>query len=613
MTRKLIEVALPLEAISAACKRDKDRKTGTIRNVHKWFAPMPLPAWRALLFAALVDDPGDDKERAHLLQLITRLVPADAGPPPVDALIEAKRLVRAGGSPPTVLDPFCGGGSTIVEAQRLGLEAIGSDLNPVPVLISRTICQLVPSMAGRGPVVATAALSGVGGPLDGFLADVRHYAERVRDVAWKQVGHLYPPAPAGGTVIAWLWARTVACPNPACRAIIPLYSSPWLSKRKGEERWLRPVVEAKAVRFEIGEGKANPPAATKLGRGATFRCPVCSESAPEPHVKAEGKAKRIGEMLLCTVIENDRGRSYLAPHDRISPVSPPEEVPEVELPDYGRWFSSPAFGMRTHADLYSSRQLQVLAGFADAVADVPAWVVADGGSRDYAVAVATVLGLCVGKLAQSNSTQVRWNARVTGSSKAEPAFSRHALPMVWDYTETNPFGTSVGAWSSQVQTVASGLLSLPLESRSAKVVQADARAANAVVPAGTALLATDPPYFDHIGYADLSDYFYVWHRRALRAVHPDLFATITTPKDSELIAAPYRHGGSGEAARRYFVEGFTETFRSLRAASRPDLPIIVVYAHRQEESEEVSLASMMGPSLGQCDGTTCLGSPASAG
>jgi len=240
--KKLIEVALPVEAISVACRRDKDRKVGTIKNVHKWFAPMPTPAWRALLFAALVDDPGDADKRAELIRLIERLVPDDGGPPPADALAEATGILQENAPLPVLLDPFCGAGSTVVEAQRLGLSSVASDLNPVPVLITRTLTELIPKIAGRASLHPGEHLEGVtGGPLEGFITDLRYYAQRVREHTWKEIGHLYP-AVNGETVTAWLWARTVTCPNPACRATIPTYSSPWLSKKKGDERWLNPVV-----------------------------------------------------------------------------------------------------------------------------------------------------------------------------------------------------------------------------------------------------------------------------------------------------------------------------------------------------------------------------------
>ncbi|MCP9484914.1 MAG: DUF1156 domain-containing protein [Gaiellaceae bacterium MAG52_C11] len=259
---KLIEVALPIEAISAASRREKDKKVGTIRNVHKWFAPMPGPAWRALLFASLVDDPGDDDRRQELLDLIVRLVPPDGGPPPDDALAKARELIvdAMDGDLPTVFDPFCGGGSTLIEAQRLGLPTVGSDLNPVPALITRVLTELVPKVAGREPLIGDPAQLGkiAGGPLDGFLADLQHYGKRVRERAWNEIGHLYPESPSG-RVTAWLWARTVTCPNPACRATAPLVSSFWLSRRRGAAMWTDPVVQANRKVFALRYEAERPP------------------------------------------------------------------------------------------------------------------------------------------------------------------------------------------------------------------------------------------------------------------------------------------------------------------------------------------------------------------
>ncbi|HWD10173.1 MAG TPA: DUF1156 domain-containing protein [Actinomycetota bacterium] len=593
MSTKLVEVALPVEAISKASKADKDRKVGTIKNVHKWFAPMPTPAWRALLFAALIDDPGTEEGRAPLLELIKRLVPEHGGAPDAETLAEARKLIQeaTGGNPPTVFDPFCGGGSTLVEAQRLGLPAAGSDLNPVAVLITRTITELVPQVAGRPPLVGGDGQLGLmtGGPLDGFLADCAHYARRVRDAVWEQIGHLYPPAPGGGTVVAWLWVRTVRCPNPACRAVAPLASSFWLSKKKGAERWLKPVDchPGKAVRFEIGSGPDGPQPAPKVGRGATFRCIVCGEPIRDAYVKEQGMAGHLGVQLTALAVDGPHGRTYspAAAQPDIRVISKHTDT-DIEQPDYARWFSSPDFGFKYFSDLFTPRQLAALGTFADAVAEVPGWVLADGGDGMYATAVASILGLCVGKLAGSCSSQTR----LEPPNHFHPAFSRHALPMVWDFAELNPYSGSAGDWMSQLDSILRGLRALPMKASPANTFQADARVAgNALTD--SVLLATDPPYFAQIGYADLSDYFYVWLRRALHEIHPDIFGTLATPKGTELIAAPYRHDGNAEEATRYFVSGFTEAFRSLSKVNSQDLPLMIVYAHRQEESDNGDLRS----------------------
>lgn len=594
MTRKLIEVALPLEAISTASRRDKDRKTGTIKNVHKWFAPMPTPAWRALLFAAIVDDPGEGPRRDALIDMVTQLVPEDGTSPSQAVLDRAKQILEEDGQLPTVLDPFCGGGSTIVEALRLGLPAIGSDLNPVPVLITKVLCELIPGAIGRPPISRSESLPGTSAPMDGFVADLRHYADRVRSVAWGSVGHLYPATGRGGSTVAWLWARTVRCPNPACGAPIPMYSSPWLSKQKGLERWILPTVEGRTIGFSIGEGKANVHPGTKIGaRGGRFRCLVCSEVTLEPHIREEGKAGRLGIRLLCTVVDQARGSRIYYPPDPIQERAAAIAIPDdaSDLPLTGKaTVNVGLYGQDVQADLYTARQLHALAAFADAVALVPKWVSADGGDESYGTALACSLALLVGKLSQSQSTQVTWATRV-GPSRLITAYGRHALGMTWDFAEGNPFGEAGGSWTTLLDSLVRGLAALPAKRIPAEVLQSDARTASSQAPTGSCLIATDPPYFAHIAYADLSDYFYVWHRRALRNILPDLYSTIGTPREGELIAWPSRHDGDAARATQYFVDGYTKTFASLNEARRPDLPMLVVYAHRQEDSEGDDLTS----------------------
>jgi putative DNA methylase len=598
VSTKLVEVALPLEAISKACKADKDRKVGTIKNVHKWFAPMPTPAWRALLFAALIDDPGSEEGRAEMFKLITRLVPERGGPPDAATLDEARKLILAatGDRPPIVFDPFCGGGSTLVEAQRLGLPAVGSDLNPVAALITRTITELVPRVAGRPPLSGDPSRLGLitGGQLDGFFADCSHYARRVRDQVWHNIRHLYPSPPDGGTVVAWLWTRTVQCGNPACRATAPLVSSFWLSKRKGGETWLEAITRGpgQRVHFEIGHGAGAPTSPGTIKRsGAT--CLTCSEPIGFQHIRAEGRAGRLDAQPLAVVIDTPKGRIYKAGDGGISipQVLRPADTPDVALAHNPRDLKMPNYGFCDVADLFTDRQLVALCAFADAVAEVAGWVLADGGNGDYAKAISSVLGLCLGKLSASCSTQGRLEPpSSTSNGGIHPAFSRQALPMVWDFAELNPFSQAAGDWMSQLDSILKGLQSLPKNVQPSTTFQADARIA-ADRLREPALIATDPPYFAQIGYADLSDFFYIWLRKALLDVHPDLFATVGTPKSAELIADPYRHAGSTATATEYFVSGFTDTFRGLARAAAPDLPILIVYAHRQEASDSGPISS----------------------
>lgn len=620
--KKLIEVALPLLEINAACKADKNRKTGTIRNLHKWFAPMPLPAWRALLFAALVDDPRDDEKRAYLLDVIKRLVVSGADLPDNDIIDEARKIIRKQfpDGVPTVMDPFCGGGSTLIETQRLGLPAYGSDLNPVPVLITRTLIELLPKVYGQQPLHPELAVAPKGmarrggvtvdadvlftasgkaksyGEYDGLSCDVTYYAEQIRDQAWAQLKDHYPSQP-GETPIAWLWARTAICPNPACGIETVLTTSWWLSKKKGDLAWIQPRVEGGVVHLDVvaGRRQGGPPESPKVGRGASFACLGCGSVVDEGSVIDQGLRGELGLRMTCVAVERNRKRTYRQPTtedvlicDTIPSV---EDFPEIRLPDNPRWFSSPRFGFVTQRDIYTPRQLLTLTTVADLVAETHDSIVSDGGTKRWADAVTTLLGLALGRLAMINSTQARATTQNDGTTtRFNAAFARNDLPMNWDFAEVNPMGET-GTWLGSLSTI---LHALDFAVHGEGVaVRADARTAIAPSPC---LVAADPPYFDAIGYADLSDYFYVWHRRALQKVHPDLYRTIAAPKVGELTAIPSHHGNDKWAAREYFINGFTETFRNLQKSMGTGLPLLVVYASKEQKGgreEETRWSSIL--------------------
>lgn len=595
--RKLIEVALPLDEINAACKADKDRKTGTIRNLHKWFAPMPLPAWRALLFAALVDDPEDDNRRVYLLDLIKRLVANGADLPDEETLDEAKALLAKQFPErlPTVMDPFCGGGSTLVEAQRLGLEAFGSDLNPVPTLISRTLAELLPRVHGRQPLHpewGTPSPAGRAGQAsldmalgerqyrgyEGVIADVAYYAEALRLKGWDAVkGHYY--SRPDERVIAWLWARTAICPNPACGIETVLTTSWLLSKRKGDTAWIEPSVLNGHVRLDVVTGRdiEHLPDSPKIGNGV-FACLECSSNLGAKYLRSEGKAGRLGLRMTAVVSEVGGKRTYRAAttSDATAATSVALDLDSVVPPLVGKATTNLGlYGMETWDALYTPRQWHTLTVFADLVADIRGTVLADGGEPEYADVICTLLGLSIGRMSQYQSSQVRWfiDSR-SGAGQPLPAFGRHDLPMPWDFAEPTPefgAGSIVGA----VRSAAAGIAMAAVGTGT--VVRQDARK----VHYPGCLVATDPPYFEAISYADLSDYFYIWHRRALRSIHPDLYATIATPKSDELTALADRHGGDAMAAREYFISGFTDAFTNLQRSLGEELPMLVVYASKE--------------------------------
>jgi putative DNA methylase len=630
--KKLIEVALPLEDINKASAREKSIRHGHPSTLHLWWARRPLAACRAVLFGQMVDDPSSlpeefpteeaqEAERERLFNIIRALVKWENTTN--EAVLHAARVEIARSAArnhgvslphgmtaaevadalkqyaPPVLDPFAGGGSIPLEAQRLGLEAHASDLNPVAVLINKAMIEIPPKFAGQPPVNPESQekyLQKEWRGAQGLAEDVRYYGKWMRDEAFKRIGHLYPKAPlpkeqGGGeaTVIAWLWARTVTCPNPACGAQMPLVSSFWLSKKTGKQVWVEPSVNRNvtppAIEFTIGTGKGGPQDPPKVGRGAQFRCLACGQIAPEQHIKDEALAGRMGAQMMAIVAEGKGGRVYLPPTGRqettLASAKRPDDVPNQSLANDPRNIWCVGYGLNTFDKLFTSRQLVALTTFSDLVGEARARVVADTkGDAAYADAVATYLALATDRLAESLCTLARWQS--TGDFVAG-AFGRQALPMVWDYAEVNPFSNSTRNFGDAVEWVAECFGTSPLTGRMGAAKQLDATAAiNGVTHP---LISTDPPYYDNIGYADLSDFFYVWLRRSLGPMHPDLFGTLLTPKAAELIATPYRFGGSAEKARQFFEEGLGKAFDRMREAETPGYPLTVYYAFKQAESE----------------------------
>ena len=856
--KKLIEVALPLAAINAASAREKSIRHGHPSTLHLWWARRPLAACRAVLFAQLVDDPSSvpeefpdkaaqERECRRLFDIVEQLVKwENSNDPRVIGAARreiARSVARALGvaapraraevdaflaerAPPAV-DPFCGGGSIPLEAQRLGLRAHGSDLNPVAVLITKALVEMPPRFAGLPPVnpeararfAEGAAWRGAGA--EGLAEDVRHYGRWMREEARKRIGHLYPRARLAdgseATVIAWLWARTVASPNPAARgAHVPLVRSFVLSSKKGKRAWVEPVVDpsGRAWRFTVRSGSGTPPEGTVGRRGG--RCLLTGAPMPFDHIRSEGRAGRMGQRLMAVVAEGKRGRVYLEPTaemEEIARQAEPAWRPDGSLPEKALGFRIQQYGMRDYADLFTPRQLAALTTFSDLVSEARervkrdvlgapasrrparedagetpalpgealpehrgwhsrgylphfdaeglvqsvAFRLADGVPRDllrrwraelrgadraaelreriaryedaghgachlrqpeiarlvqdallhfdgdryrllawcvmpnhvhvlieqtpdhrladvvqswksftakranrmlgrdgpfwardyfdryirdeshfeatrryihenpvraglcaaaadwpwsslgapasrrptrearddenaggtpalpgeaYADAVATYLGLCVGRAANRLSSLAFWNSI---GEKIEQTLARQALPMVWDFCEANPFSDSTGGFVGQVDYLAKVVEASPANVQPAAVTQADAARNEPARPLW--IVATDPPYYDNIGYADLSDFFYVWLRRALTGIHPDLFRTLLTPKTAELVATPYRFGGDKEKARRFFETGLGRAITHMRAAQAPDYPMTLFYAYKQAETK----------------------------
>jgi putative DNA methylase len=631
--KKLIEVALPLDAINDASAYDKMPGIGPHpKGIHQWWAGLPLPSARAVLFASLVDDPDSDpafmkksekareKERERLFDIIRSLLQKKAHLHPELYADAHNEIVRCCGKDiPTVYDPFCGGGAIPLEAQRLGLSAQASDLNPVAVLRTKALIVIPPRFAGNAPANPDWQKKSkhekqgrFWNGAQGLAEDVRYYGQWMRDEAYKRIGHLYPKvklpkdsATADGgeaTVIAWLWARTVKCPNPACGAMMPLVRSFALSTKAGKQAWVEPIVDKKkkTVSFDVRTGKGIPQEGTVERKGA--RCIVCDSPVPFTHIRAEGKAGGMHAELMAIVAEGERGRTYVAPqqaHVVVAQKARPTWKPDAKLPHNPRDFKTPNYGLNTFADLFTPRQLVALTTFSALVSEAREKVLADAvvsGMRDdrvpldeggssataYADAVATYLAFAVDRCADFNNSICRW---VSSNEKVMNLFGRQAIPMVWDYAEANILGETVGSWITCNEYVADCMESINTDpDAKGNVVQLDA--AKASISLNCLLVSTDPPYYDNIGYADLSDFFYIWLRRSLSVTYPSLLSTILTPKAQELVATPYRFDGDKKKAEEHFENGFRKTFIQLKPKLDPRFPMTVYYAFKQSEDDE---------------------------
>lgn len=625
--RKLIEVALPLETINREAARENYIYKGNPSSVHKWWAQRPLAAARAVLFAQLVDDPSshpdqfptdraqrDERERLH--RIIERLVVwENTRDKALLAEARAEILRSTDGNPPPILDPFAGGGTIPLEAQRLGLEANASDLNPVAVLLNKALIEFPPKFANRPPVFPGI----VDGRIDhwegatGLAADVRAYGGWMRDEATARIGGHYPKAslPDGtdATVIAWLWARTVTCPNPACAIEMPLVSSWKVGKKKGHEAWVQPLIavdpthaSGRRVEFEIRHGLVGAPAGKEDGtvgrNGAT--CVACGSAAGLAYLREEGQQQRIRTRMIAIVAFGDRQRMYLDPiveHERAADIPGPEDSPDGVLATHPQYMGAPRYGMSRARDLFTSRQLVALTTFSDLASEARERVLhdavsagaeagrrlADGGTgaEAYADAVSTYLAFGVSKLADYGNSLAVWYPK---EDRVKNLFARQAIPIVWDFPEVNPLTDIGGAWARCIKVMSEGFEGLGFG------LPGHVAHRSAIQQPADMLISTDPPYYDNVPYADLSDFFYVWLRRSLRSVHPDLLSTMLVPKAEELVADSHRHDGKA-GARDFFEDGFRQVFARARETALQGFPITVYYAFRQAESGDDGTAS----------------------
>lgn len=638
--KKLIEVALPLDDINREAAREKSIRHGHPSTLHLWWARRPLAAARAVIFAQMVNDPGEKLlyprrtkkeigiERDRLFNMIRELVKWENTtnePLLEEARAEIRRswveTCKLTGSDPNVLpqflDPFSGGGTIPLEAQRLGLESHGSDLNPVAVMIGKSQIEIPAKFSGRPPVGPlegndkTQDLTGtrIWNRSEGLAEDVSRYGHWVYAQAREKIGHFYPKIEltkelGGGdaTVVAWIWARTVASPSPACQGIhVPLATSFVLSSKKGKETYVVPVVakDGKSYTFTVKKGPIPTGAenGTKLGRGANFSCLLSGTPISPVYIKAEGKAKRYGLRMMAVVAEGAKGRVFLAPNsemERVANGAVPEWVPDQEMPKNPRWFSPPDYGMPTYGEIFTSRQLVALTTFSDLVREAREKVLKDAldagwpddgrgleagglGATAYADAVAVYLAFSVDRCANTLCSIARWSP---DREQTVTVFARQAIPMTWDFPDVNPFSGAAGDFGVSIKSICKGIANLPAVG-AGEITQRDA---GVKPPFRPVVISTDPPYYDNIGYADLSDFFYVWMRRALRSFFPNMFSTMLVPKAEELVASPYRHGGK-DAAEKFFLDGMKKVIGGWAEIAEPSFPLTIYYAFKQTEED----------------------------
>lgn len=623
--KKLIEVALPLPEINDASAYDKMPGIGPHpKGIHQWWARLPLPTARAVLFSSIVDDPSahtdkfpteeaQNAERERLFGIIRDLMQKKLHEKPgVYARARAEMLAHSGGKLPEVLDPFSGGGSIPLEAARLGFTAHAADLNPVAVLLNKCNLELVPRWLGQKPINSKMRNDALKSQISkpgawGLAEDVRYYGDVIRKRAIEKIGHLYPkvtlPKEHGGreaNVIAWIWARTVASPNPAAHgAHVPLISSYWLSSKKGKMAWLEPVINRQnnTWHFEVKTGepanKKAVSAGTKLARGAKFNCLLTGQPIPDTYIKDQGSKHQVQYRLIAIVVEIPRGRVYVAAVDsqaHAANIATPDGLNEELAHDPRNLWCIP-YGMTEFTYLFSPRQITALMTFSDLIRTIPKDIrqdaqaagFSDAESSNYAATITTFLALSLDRCADFNNSLCRW---APSNQKVMNLFGRQAIPMVWDFAEANFLGESVGAWQTCMEYVADCIEAIG----ASPVSGGDACQIDA---AGTwnnvhdILVSTDPPYYDNIGYAALSDFFYVWLRRTIGDLYPDLFNTIVVPKTPELTASPERFDGNKEQAKEHFEAGFRKAFTTLRAKMDARFPLTIYYAFKQSD-ENVS-------------------------
>ena len=648
--KKLIEVALPLDAINVAAAREKSIRHGHPSTLHLWWARRPLAAARAVIFAQMVNDPGYERhlgrgvnkekaaqERERLLKIIEDLVKwentnneevlarareeiwkswretcaLNKGHPQAAELFNPDTL-------PAFHDPFAGGGALPLEAQRLGLESYASDLNPVAVTINKAMIEIPPRFAGRAPVGPPLEADRQKGLADdwsgtkGLAEDLRRFGAVVLSEAREKLAHYYrdvelPKRLGGGkaTVLTWLWCRTVASPNPAAGGKhVPLAKSFQLSAKQGRETWIVPELSSdkQSFRFAILEGESPKITGTVSGRGGL--CILTDSAIPLTYIRSEGIAGRLGQCLMAAVVQTAAGRAFVSADEIEVPdlssicVNPPSG----EILHWAGCTNVVVYGFKSFESLFNNRQQNALVTFTQVVNKVRSvierYAVQSGyadddvplnkggdGARAYAEALSVYLTCAIGRAADYWNMLTSWEP---GGEFVAHAFTKHALPIIWDYGEVNPLTDGGGTWDSAIGWIYRVIEKLP-SSAIGHALQINA--AQDIINCGrSVVVSTDPPYYDNVPYSNLSDFFYLWMRLCLKDVYPEIFSTKQTPKSDELVASHSLYDDY-EDAMAHFTNGMSCALRNIHHEADSTVPVTIYYAFKQNDTRESGTGS----------------------
>lgn len=626
MPKRFIEDVIPLRELNKYAQ--KGGGIGSLNAMHPYFARRPLTASRAMTLAALVDAPESEAERKALEDLIVELS-SEEWPEQPQRLQRARTLIRQahGGRAPRVLDPFAGGGSMPLEALRLGCEATALDLNPVAYLA--LIASLVyPQQFGQGSEAEqqdegadAAALLGMADSKDagsvGLVEDVRYWAEWVMGQAEAQIGDCYPVDPDGAVPVAYLWAKTIVCPH--CGGEVPLIKRRWLYKKGDDEPvayQLKVDKAAKSYGVEIVRGEVARQSKPSQGtmRGATVECIYCGTPTERERIAEQGQAGQMGQHLLVVVLyrEGETGRDFrtATDADRTAYTRATEKLERAKAESYDFWgfdrllsvvpdeLVPPAgalglriqnYGVVEWGQMFNDRQALVLITLGQQIRAVRELLIDE--DAEYAQAIALYLSILVSRYITRSSTGTNWE---DGFLKISSIYARRDIQMMWDYAEANPFSGQAASWQSQLNAFLYSIENVVTVSGDPVTVRLGS-ATN--LPAEWTgrfdAVVTDPPYYDSVPYANLSDYFYPWHKRIVGDDYPEAFVTESTPKDKELVQDSIYHGGTQAAAKRFYEDGMASAFAEMHRVLRNDGIAVIMFAHKKSSAWETLVSALI--------------------